>query len=98
VRYDPPHFTPLPPPSDASAWLCLAARFACWAYPVQGRNATGPRAGQRLLRLGDRIDVEDVGPLPARSARASEASASTRTLASTKAGAEGTEIEGCARA
>jgi hypothetical protein len=31
-----------------------------YAASVQGRVATGPRAGQRLLRLGDRIDVEDV--------------------------------------
>jgi hypothetical protein len=43
----------------ASARLRLAARFACWAYPLQGRVAAGPRAGQHLLRLGDRIDVED---------------------------------------
>jgi hypothetical protein len=31
-----------------------------YAASVQGRVATGPRAGQRLLRLGDRIDVEEV--------------------------------------
>ena len=31
-----------------------------YAASVQGRVATGPRAGQRLLRLGDRTDVEDV--------------------------------------
>jgi hypothetical protein len=31
-----------------------------YSASVQGRVAAGPRAGQRLLRLGDRIDVEDV--------------------------------------
>jgi hypothetical protein len=31
-----------------------------YSASVQGRVATGPRAGQRLLRLGDRIDAEDV--------------------------------------
>jgi hypothetical protein len=31
-----------------------------YSASVQGRIATGPRAGQRLLRLGDRIDIEDV--------------------------------------
>jgi hypothetical protein len=30
-----------------------------YSASVQGRVATGPRAGQRLLRLGDRIEVED---------------------------------------
>ena len=32
---------------------------------IQGRVATGPRAGQRLLRLGDRIDPEDLEYLEA---------------------------------
>jgi hypothetical protein len=31
-----------------------------YSASVQGRVATGPRAGQRVLRLGDRIDVEEV--------------------------------------
>jgi hypothetical protein len=31
-----------------------------YSASVQSRIATGPRAGQRLLRLGDRIDVEEV--------------------------------------
>jgi hypothetical protein len=31
-----------------------------YSASLQGRVATGPRTGQRLLRLGDRIDVEDV--------------------------------------
>jgi hypothetical protein len=40
--------------SDDSALPELAAAS------VQGRVASGPRAGQRALRLGDRIDVEDL--------------------------------------
>jgi hypothetical protein len=31
-----------------------------YAASVQGRIAVGPRAGQRLVRLGDRIDVEEL--------------------------------------
>ncbi|MFQ5764582.1 MAG: transposase, partial [Rhodospirillales bacterium] len=31
-----------------------------YAASVRGRTATGPRAGQRPLRLGDRIDPEDL--------------------------------------
>ena len=31
-----------------------------YSASVQGRIAAGPRAGQRLVRLGDRIDAEDV--------------------------------------
>ena len=31
-----------------------------YSASVQGRVATGPRAGERVLRLGDRIDVEEV--------------------------------------
>ena len=31
-----------------------------YAASVQGRIATGPRAGRRTLRLGDRVDAEDV--------------------------------------
>jgi hypothetical protein len=34
-----------------------------YSASVQGRVATGPRAGQRLLRLGDRIDVEDMAAI-----------------------------------
>ena len=33
---------------------------ALYAASVHGRTATGPRAGQRLLRLGDRVDPEDL--------------------------------------
>jgi hypothetical protein len=35
------------------------------AASIQGRVATGPRAGQRLLRLGDRVDPEDLDYLEA---------------------------------
>ncbi len=35
------------------------------AASIQGRVATGPRAGQRLLRLGDQIDPEDLAYLEA---------------------------------
>jgi len=31
------------------------------AAAVQGRVATGPRAGQRLLRVGDRVEIEASG-------------------------------------
>ena len=31
-----------------------------YAASVQGRIAAGPRAGQRLVRLGDRVEAEDV--------------------------------------
>jgi hypothetical protein len=34
-----------------------------YSASVQGRVAAGPRAGQCVLRLGDRIDVEDVGAI-----------------------------------
>jgi hypothetical protein len=33
---------------------------ALYAASVQGRVATGPRAGRRVLRLGDRIEAEDL--------------------------------------
>ncbi|MCP4140331.1 MAG: hypothetical protein GY755_08595, partial [Chloroflexi bacterium] len=32
-----------------------------YAASLQNRIATGPRAGRRVMRLGDRIDVEDIG-------------------------------------
>jgi hypothetical protein len=31
-----------------------------YSASVQGRVATGPRAGERVLRLGDRIDIEEM--------------------------------------
>jgi hypothetical protein len=34
------------------------------AAAVQGRAVTGPRAGQRVLRFGDRVEIEDVGSGP----------------------------------
>jgi hypothetical protein len=33
---------------------------ALYAASVQGRVATGPRAGRRVLRLGDRIEAEEL--------------------------------------
>ncbi len=36
---------------------------ACYAASVGGRIATGPRAGQRVRRLGDRIDADDLEAL-----------------------------------
>ena len=42
----------------------LLARLA--AASLQGRVATGPRAGQRLLRLGDRVEPEDLESLEAK--------------------------------
>jgi hypothetical protein len=36
------------------------------AASLQGRIATGPRAGQRLLRLGDRVEPDDLGASDAR--------------------------------
>ena len=35
---------------------------ALYSASVRGRIATGRRAGQRVLRLGDRIDSEDIDP------------------------------------
>ena len=32
---------------------------ALYSASVRGRIATGPRAGRRVMRFGDRIDVED---------------------------------------
>jgi hypothetical protein len=37
---------------------------ACASASLRGRIATGPRAGRRVMRLGDRIDVEDVESVP----------------------------------
>ncbi len=47
------------PLAEEESWLAALA-----AASVQGRIAIGPQAGQRLLKLGDRVDPED---LPARS-------------------------------
>jgi hypothetical protein len=92
VPYDPPRFTPLPPPGDEEVTritATLARRVErllvnkgllgehaatdpdpmetdesllarLYSASVQGRIASGPHAGQRLLRLGDRIDVGEV--------------------------------------
>jgi hypothetical protein len=49
---DAPEADPLAGEAPLLAELCAAS--------VRGRIATGPRAGRPLLRLGDRIDVEDV--------------------------------------
>ena len=35
-----------------------------YSASVQGRVASGPRAGERVLRLGDRIDVEETEAIP----------------------------------
>jgi hypothetical protein len=35
-----------------------------YSASVQGRVASGPRAGERVLRLGDRIDVEEAEVIP----------------------------------
>jgi hypothetical protein len=35
-----------------------------YSASVQGRIASGPQAGRRLLRLGDRIDVEEAEAIP----------------------------------
>jgi hypothetical protein len=48
------------PPAEQDPLLATLA-----AASIQGRVATGPRAGQRLLRLGDRIDPEDLEYLEA---------------------------------
>jgi hypothetical protein len=37
---------------------------ACASASLRGRIATGPRAGQPVMRLGDRIEVEDVESVP----------------------------------
>ncbi len=47
------------PLAEEESWFAALA-----AASVQGRIAIGPQAGQRLLKLGDRVDPED---LPARS-------------------------------
>ena len=52
---DPGEADPLP---DKEPLLALL-----YAASVAGRIATGPRAGQRVLRVGDRIDVDDVSVL-----------------------------------
>ncbi len=52
---DPAEADPLP---DKEPLLALL-----YAASVAGRIATGPRAGQRVLRVGDRIDVDDVSVL-----------------------------------
>lgn len=49
---DPSEPDPLAEPDPLLATLAAAS--------IQGRVATGPRAGQRLLRPGDRIDPEDL--------------------------------------
>jgi len=90
LPYEPPGFSPLPPPSDEEAariTATIARRVErllvrkgllgehaatdpdpmeteesllpqLYSASVQGRIATGPQAGQRQLRLGDRIDVD----------------------------------------
>jgi hypothetical protein len=40
-----------------------------YAASVHGRVATGPRAGQRLRRVGDRIDADALPQLEASAAR-----------------------------
>ncbi|MHC4787428.1 MAG: hypothetical protein ACYTE6_15840, partial [Planctomycetota bacterium] len=37
---------------------------ACASASLRGRIATGPRAGQPVMRLGDRIELEDVDFVP----------------------------------
>jgi hypothetical protein len=49
---DAPEADPLAGEAPLLAELCAAS--------VRGRIATGPHAGQKVLRLGDRIHVEDV--------------------------------------
>ncbi len=51
-RADPEEADPLPHDEPLLA--------ALYAASVHGRIATGPRAGKRVMRLGDRIDVEDM--------------------------------------
>jgi len=59
---DPAEADPLP---DKEPLLALL-----YAASVAGRIATGRRAGQRVLRVGDRIDVDDLSVLEASAARA----------------------------
>ncbi|MCI0549160.1 MAG: transposase, partial [Candidatus Rokubacteria bacterium] len=49
---DPSETDPLPTEEPLLATL--------YAASVAGRVATGPRAGRRVLRLGDRVDAEDL--------------------------------------
>ena len=49
---DPSEADPLPAEEPLLA--------ALYAASVAGRVATGPRAGRRVLRLGDRVDAEDL--------------------------------------
>ncbi len=49
---DPSEADPLPTEEPLLA--------ALYAASVAGRVATGPRAGRRVLRLGDRVDAEDL--------------------------------------
>jgi hypothetical protein len=51
--------SPSSDPLGEESWLAALA-----AASMQGRIAIGPQAGQRLLKLGDRVDPEDP---PARS-------------------------------
>ena len=51
LEADAPEADPLASEAPLLAELCAAS--------VRGRIAAGPRAGRPLLRLGDRIDVED---------------------------------------
>jgi len=55
----------LGPEADAADPLATEEPFLATltAASVSGRAATGPRAGKRTLRLGDRIDAEDLPKL-----------------------------------
>lgn len=53
--------TPEADPTDADPLVADEPLLAeIYAASVRGRVATGSRAGQRVIRLGDRIDAEDV--------------------------------------